>query len=163
MLPIILKMMMNSAEVCATRAEETRNKFSDVLILVQELLEASTAAEGASTEQEWQNRVARKVLEDLKGVEERKAREEGRKMLSEGLKTTEKQFKEAAKSILSAWGMIRMNLVEGIANSVVGTLSFASCPIGFILNGAARKSMRKKMMPNQPLTHGRHLSSIQFS
>ncbi|XP_035283604.1 uncharacterized protein LOC118232634 [Anguilla anguilla] len=125
MLPDQLDNISNIADECVNLAQSTEKRFTDVIELIQELLETCTSAKqvyGNELEE-----VRRKISENelrKKAAEEATSRaEQAYKNMSEQLKEAQESFKSAMDSIPSGWEMIGMNFVEGLANSVTTLLS----------------------------------------
>ncbi|XP_039609861.1 uncharacterized protein LOC120529791 [Polypterus senegalus] len=134
LLPGQLKNIDDSATECTRLAETTEKKFMDVILLIQEMLEACMNA--------------KKVYdEDLKTIkmklEEAKIKEESAKLakelseknlerLSKQLDEAQDQFKKSMDSMPSGWEIIGMNFVEGltesVSNLVSGMVSIVTAP-----------------------------------
>ncbi|XP_039610138.1 uncharacterized protein LOC120530049 [Polypterus senegalus] len=134
LLPGQLQNIGNIASECVRLAETTEKKFTDVILLIQEMLEACM-----NSKQFYE--------EDLKNIkmklEEAKIKEESAKLakelsetnlgrLSKQLDEAQDQFKKSMDSMPSGWELIGMNFVEGLTESmnnlVSGMVSVATAP-----------------------------------
>ncbi|KAI4885605.1 hypothetical protein NFI96_005382 [Prochilodus magdalenae] len=132
-LPDQLENIRVIADDCLVLASGTEKRFSDVINIIQELLEACINAEHFYGEE----------LEAIKKkLEETKLREQSAKELNElsekAVKALERQLKEAQvsyskamDSLPSGWEMIGMDFVGGLTGGITGLLN------GITLNGIA--------------------------
>uniref|UniRef100_A0A3B4BJP5 Uncharacterized protein n=1 Tax=Pygocentrus nattereri TaxID=42514 RepID=A0A3B4BJP5_PYGNA len=125
LLPDQLQNIHNIADDCLLLANKTEKQFTNVINIIQELLEACINAEHFYGEE----------LEEIKKkLEETKLREETSKKANErmekAVKIMEKELKEAQEnyskaldSLPSGWEMIGMDLVGGIAEGFTTMLN----------------------------------------
>ena len=145
-LPNQLENIRTIADECVTLAEGVENKYSIVINLIQELLEACVNAEHFYGDE----------LEEVKRkLEETKMREKTAKDLNErskkAMEAMSKQLEEAQDgfnksmdSLPSGWDVIGMDLVEGITGAateiVIGVTALISAPVKTTCSSAQRLS-----------------------
>ncbi|XP_030641441.1 uncharacterized protein LOC115821791 [Chanos chanos] len=124
-LPDQLENIRVIADDCVELACAAEEKFADVINIIQELLEASVNAEHFYGEE----------LEEIKEkMEEAKMREDASREANErsakAMKTMERElgeaqenYKKAMDSLPSGWGMIGMDLVGGLTESITGLVN----------------------------------------
>uniref|UniRef100_W5LWZ3 Uncharacterized protein n=1 Tax=Lepisosteus oculatus TaxID=7918 RepID=W5LWZ3_LEPOC len=116
MLPDQLENISSIAEDCKILSELTEEKFTFVIDLIHELMEACVNAKVAHSEE----------LEELKQkIEESKLRkettEEGKRRANktfENMQKAQQEYKKAMDSLPSGWDIVGMNFVEGLTNFV---------------------------------------------
>ncbi|XP_036422006.1 uncharacterized protein LOC118805365 [Colossoma macropomum] len=125
LLPDQLENIRVIADDCLDLANKTEQRFTDVINIIQEMLEACINAEHFYGEE----------LEEIKKkLQETKLREETSKKANErmekAVKAMEKELKEAQEtyskaldSLPSGWDMIAMDLVSGIADGITTLLN----------------------------------------
>eukprot|EP00026_Physarum_polycephalum_P004372 Phypoly_transcript_04390.p1 GENE.Phypoly_transcript_04390~~Phypoly_transcript_04390.p1 ORF type:complete len:693 (+),score=158.35 Phypoly_transcript_04390:77-2155(+) len=127
-LPKILKSIMDTADECTALAKGVEDKFEFVILLTSELQELCTLTKG-TTEQKIHDAEATKKAFEIMKEQAKEEKERADKIYSEmesSLKTARQNFEDAAKDQPNGWNLIGMNLVEGLSNVVVNTLSFGS-------------------------------------
>uniref|UniRef100_A0A8C4S0G5 Uncharacterized protein n=1 Tax=Erpetoichthys calabaricus TaxID=27687 RepID=A0A8C4S0G5_ERPCA len=134
LIPSQLQNIRNIASECTRLAESTEKKFTDVILLIQEILEACINAKHLY-EEDLQN--IKLKLEEAKMKKEstdmaKKLAEENLTRMSKELDEAHDQFKKSLDSIPTGWEMVGMTLAEGITGSlnsfISGTLSILSSP-----------------------------------
>ncbi|XP_030641429.1 uncharacterized protein LOC115821777 [Chanos chanos] len=124
-LPDQLQNIQAIADDCVELAEGAEKKFTDVINIIQELLEACVNAEHFYGEE---------LNEMKKKLEEAKMREETAKIANErstkAMKRMEKELEDAHEnyskamdSLPNGWDMIGMNLAEGLSESMTSLVS----------------------------------------
>ncbi|XP_061108865.1 uncharacterized protein LOC133135685 [Conger conger] len=125
MLPDQLDNITNIADDCLQLAASTENKFTEVIELIQELLECCTSAKQAyGTElEEVRKKIEESKLRQAASEEANKRADLAFKNMSKQLEEAQESFKTSMASMPSGWEMIGMNFVEGLSNSVTTLLS----------------------------------------
>ncbi|XP_056255194.1 uncharacterized protein LOC130183629 [Seriola aureovittata] len=148
LLPNQLQNIREIADDCVTLAGDVEKKYTDVINLIQELLEACINAQHFYGEE----------LENVKmKLEETKLREQTSKRLNEQSKKAmeamskeveeaQDAFKQSMDSLPSGWEMIGMDFVEGLTSSVNGIISGLTSQITGSPQGAVGSS------PNMSIT-----------
>ncbi|XP_058861909.1 uncharacterized protein LOC117398360 [Acipenser ruthenus] len=130
LLPDQLKNIRTIADECTRLAESTEKKFTDVILLIQELLEACLNSKQCYEED------VKEVQLKLEEAKLKKESAEKAKAMAEiyfgkmdkQLDEVHKQFTSAMESMPSGWEMFGMAMLEGLANSVSGFLAASSLP-----------------------------------
>ncbi|XP_069036288.1 myosin-2 heavy chain-like [Lepisosteus oculatus] len=148
MLPDQLENISSIAEECKILSELTEKKFTFVIDLIQELMEACLNAKAAYSEE----------LEELKQkIEESKLRkqtaEEGKRRANKTFENMQKQldeaqqeYKKAMDSLPSGWDIVGMNFVEGLTNLV--NICYSAC------TASVTKRGRKTSKEQNPIALG---------
>uniref|UniRef100_A0A8C4RXP6 Uncharacterized protein n=1 Tax=Erpetoichthys calabaricus TaxID=27687 RepID=A0A8C4RXP6_ERPCA len=125
LLPGQLENIRDIAFVCTTLAVSTEKNFTDVILLIQELLEACMNAK------QWYEddlKTIKLKLEEAKMKKEstelaKKLAQENMTRMTKQLDEAHDMFKKSMDSMPSGWEMIGMNFVEGITDSVNSLIS----------------------------------------
>ncbi|XP_030641256.1 uncharacterized protein LOC115821585 [Chanos chanos] len=134
LLPDQLENIRVIADDCVQLACAAEQKFTDVINIIQELLEACVNAEHFYGEE--LNEIKRK-LEEAKMREQtsREANERSKKAMKtmeKELADAQEKYSKAIDSLPSGWEMIGMDFVEGIIESATsltnGLMSVTTCP-----------------------------------
>ncbi|XP_028845939.1 uncharacterized protein LOC114796157 [Denticeps clupeoides] len=125
LLPNQLKNIRTIADQCVTLAEGVENKYLDVINLISELLEASISA-GHLYGKELEK--VKEKLEEAKLKEKSaiKANEQSKKALdamSKQLEEAQDAYKASMNSVPSGWDLLGMDVVQGLAAGITGTVS----------------------------------------
>ncbi|XP_035283600.1 uncharacterized protein LOC118232631 isoform X2 [Anguilla anguilla] len=125
MLPDQLDNISNIADECVNLAQSTEKRFTDVIELIQELLETCTSAKQVygNELEEVRKKISENELRKAAAEEATKRAEQAYKNMNQQLKEAQESFKSAMDSMPSGWDMIGMNFVEGLAGSVTTALS----------------------------------------
>ncbi|KAK6466264.1 hypothetical protein HHUSO_G36553 [Huso huso] len=125
LLPSQLENISTIAEECTRLAVSTEKKFTDVILLIQEMLEACMNSKQCYEED---IRLINLKLEEAKMKKEsseqaKKLAENNFKKMDKQLEETHKQFTQAMDSMPSGWDMVGMNFVQGLQSSLDGLIS----------------------------------------
>uniref|UniRef100_A0A8C2G9W1 Uncharacterized protein n=1 Tax=Cyprinus carpio TaxID=7962 RepID=A0A8C2G9W1_CYPCA len=132
------------ADECLKLSDATEKHFTDVINIIQELLEACVNAEHFYGEEMEE---VKKKLEESKLREQsaKYARERTQKAVSGIEKELEKaheNYQEAVDSLPSGWEMIAMDLVGGITQSITGLISgvasFITQPVNLMCSATTK-------------------------
>uniref|UniRef100_A0A8C1V2X3 Uncharacterized protein n=1 Tax=Cyprinus carpio TaxID=7962 RepID=A0A8C1V2X3_CYPCA len=132
------------ADECLKLSDATEKHFTDVINIIQELLEACVNAEHFYGEEMEE---VKKKLEESKLREQsaKYARERTQKAVSGIEKELEKaheNYQEAVDSLPSGWEMIGMDLVGGITQSITGLISgvasFITQPVNLMCSATTK-------------------------
>ncbi|KAJ8373473.1 hypothetical protein SKAU_G00040530 [Synaphobranchus kaupii] len=125
MLPDQLDNIRNIADECLKLAESTEKRFTDVIELIQELLETCTSAKQVFGNQleDVRKKIKESKLRKKASEEANKRAEQAFKNLSQQLKDAQEDFRTSMDSMPSGWEMLGMNVVEGLANSASTLMS----------------------------------------
>ncbi|XP_049892509.1 uncharacterized protein LOC126385045 [Epinephelus moara] len=125
LLPNQLENIRTIADECVILADSVEKKYTNVIELIQELLEACVNAEhfyGEELEKVKmklkETEIREKTASELK-ERSKKAMEAMEKQVSEA----QESYKEAMDSLPSGWEMIGMDLVEGLSKAMTGLLN----------------------------------------
>ncbi|XP_051784936.1 uncharacterized protein LOC114653829 isoform X4 [Erpetoichthys calabaricus] len=134
LLPAQLKNIDGIATECTRLAETTEKKFMDVILLIQEMLEACMNAKQVYEED---LKIIKMKLIEAKIKEEsaklaKKLSQQNLDQLSKQLDEAQDQFKKSMDSMPSGWEIIGMNFVEGLTESmnnlISGMVSIVTAP-----------------------------------
>ncbi|XP_030639269.1 uncharacterized protein LOC115819982 [Chanos chanos] len=135
LLPDQLENIRAIADDCVKLADAAEKKFTDVINIIQELLEACVNAEHFYGEE--LNEIKKK-LEEAKMREEtsREANERSKKAtkrMEKELEGAQENYSKAIDSLPNGWDMIGMNLAEGLTESMTslvnGLVSIVTNPV----------------------------------
>ncbi|XP_063049945.1 uncharacterized protein LOC134444620 [Engraulis encrasicolus] len=125
LLPNQLENIRTIADECVTLADGVEKKYSYVINLIQELLEACVNAQHMYGE-ELEN-VKRKLqetkLREKTAQELNKRSQQAMEAMSKQVSDAQEQYKTAMNSMPSGWEMIGMDLVEGLTSTFTGLLN----------------------------------------
>ncbi|KAM9434248.1 uncharacterized protein Hap1MRO34_002086 isoform 1-T2 [Clarias gariepinus] len=134
-LPDQLENIRVIADDCLELANSTEKKFTDVINIIQELLEACVNAQYVYGEE---LDAIKKQLEDAKmrkksSKEAMKRSDKAMKAMGEQLREAQESYKDAMDSLPSGWAMIGMDFVGGLTESfttaVNGLTSLVTQPV----------------------------------
>ncbi|XP_076347688.1 uncharacterized protein LOC143245337 [Tachypleus tridentatus] len=119
-LPIPLRGIKEIADQCLHLAQCTETRFIHVMNLTAEILEACTSAKCSYEEDLRETKIALKIAEEHeKAVQEERAMAKDQlKDIKKEIKSAEKMFEDAMKSVPNGWELIGMSFVEGLSNGV---------------------------------------------
>ncbi|KAL7826674.1 hypothetical protein AOLI_G00318830 [Acnodon oligacanthus] len=141
------------AKDCLELAEKTEERFTDVIKIIQELLEACINAKHVYGEELDE---IKKKLEETKMREQ--AAQQANERMQKAVRAMEKELKEAQQnyskamdSLPSGWETIAMNFVEGMAEGITT-----------LLNGVATVAIKKyeKRIENQAKDSGADIVDV---
>ncbi|XP_029362737.1 uncharacterized protein LOC115046477 [Echeneis naucrates] len=123
--PVQLQNIRTIAKTCLDLAVNTENKFSDVINLIHELLEASVKARRLYGEdlKEVQFKLEQTKLREQEALRMKEESKKAMEALSEQMDEAQKAYKEAMESLPSGWEMIAMDFVEGLTSSLTTVIS----------------------------------------
>ncbi|XP_048865268.1 uncharacterized protein LOC125739317 [Brienomyrus brachyistius] len=128
LLPDQLENISTISDQCVQLADQAEKKFTIVINLIQELLEACISAKKVYGD-DLEN-VKRKIEEtNMRKEDSEKAKERAQKTLEDMnkcLDESQKTFDKAIDSLPSGWDVIGMNFVEGLTDGVLGIMSHAT-------------------------------------
>lgn len=125
MLPTHLKNMKAVADDCKGLAQAVKDKYSDVIYLIQELMEAClNAKKGYEDElKDIQIALQQAQIKEKAAREAQKLAEQYHNQVKQQVDESFNQYNEAMKAIPTGWDVVGMNVVENITN---GMTSFAT-------------------------------------
>ncbi|XP_073703961.1 uncharacterized protein [Garra rufa] len=129
------------ADECLTLSDSTKKRFTDVINIIQELLEACVNADHLYGEElaAIKKKLEESKLREQSAQEIRKRTEKAVSAMKEQLDQAHESYKKAMDSLPNGWEMIGMDFVSGIAQSVTtiiqGMASVVSQPVS--LTGSA--------------------------
>ncbi|XP_075774201.1 uncharacterized protein LOC112546115 [Pelodiscus sinensis] len=128
MLPTHLKNMKAVADDCQALAKAVEDKYSDVIHLIQELMEAClNAKKGYEDElKEVEIALQQARIKEEATREAQKLAEEYHKQMKKHVDETFDQFKDAMNSIPTGWDVVGMNIVESLANGILNVANGAA-------------------------------------
>nr|XP_023696334.1 uncharacterized protein LOC111858637 [Paramormyrops kingsleyae] len=128
LLPDQLESIATISDQCVQLAEGTENKFTFVINLIQELLEACISAKKVYGDE--LEEVKRKIQENkIKKKDSEKAKERAQETLKDmnkRLDDIQKSFDKAMDSLPSGWDVIGMNFVGGLTQHSPGIIDILS-------------------------------------
>ncbi|XP_041087304.1 uncharacterized protein LOC121301771 [Polyodon spathula] len=153
LLPAQLENIRTIADECTRLAESTEKKFTDVILLIGEMLEACLNSKQCY-EEDIKN--VQLKLEEAKLKKEsadiaKKLAEKNFSKMENQLDEVHKQFTEAMESMPSGWDMIGMNFVEGLTNTfntlVSGVMGIITEPLQTISAAVNHKGKESNPYP----------------
>ncbi|KAL1259225.1 hypothetical protein QQF64_009802 [Cirrhinus molitorella] len=126
------------ADECLKLSDATEKRFTEVINIIQELLEACVNAEHFYGEE---MEAVKKKLEESK-LREQSAQETKKRTekvmgdMEKELEQAQESYKKALDSLPNGWEMIGMDLVGGITQSITGIINGTASVIARPLNGA---------------------------
>ncbi|XP_076864003.1 uncharacterized protein LOC143516336 [Brachyhypopomus gauderio] len=110
------------ADECLTLASATENRFTDVIDIIQELLEACLNAQHFYGEEveEIKKKLEENKLRKKSSEEAVKRSEKAEKAIEKQLNEAHETYKKAMSSLPSVWKMIHMDCVSAVTDSVTG-------------------------------------------
>ncbi|KAB5517623.1 hypothetical protein PHYPO_G00169290 [Pangasianodon hypophthalmus] len=141
-LPDQLENIRVIADDCLELANATEKRFTDVINIIQELLEACVNAEHFYGEE--LDAIKRKLdeakMRKQSSEEATKRSEKAMKAMEDQLKEAHAGYKEAMDSLPSGWSMIAMDLVAGLTESVTtlvnGVTAVITQPVNKLCNAS---------------------------
>ncbi|KAI4883599.1 hypothetical protein NFI96_001368, partial [Prochilodus magdalenae] len=118
-LPDQLENIRVIADDCLALADTTEKRFTDVINVIQELLEACVNAEHCYGEEleEIKKKLEESKIRKQTSEEAVKRSEKAVKILEEELEEARETYKQAMDSIPSGWNMVAMDLVGAVTES----------------------------------------------
>ncbi|XP_023655913.2 uncharacterized protein [Paramormyrops kingsleyae] len=127
-LPDQIEQISNISDECVKLADQAEKKFTAVIYLIQELLEACISAKKVYGDD--LEAIKRKIEEtNMRKDDSEKAKERAQKTLEDmnkRLDESQKTFDKAMDSLPSGWDVIGMNFVEGLTDGLLGIMSNAT-------------------------------------
>ncbi|XP_072120854.1 uncharacterized protein [Mobula birostris] len=119
-LPIPLKSIKSTADKCLKLSTAVEEKFTGVIHLINELLEACTSSKGVYEQQLHEIKI-KKELTEMKEKAAREAKamvEEHHKKLESQLKQAQEDYKASMDSIPVGWNAVAMSMAETTTKAV---------------------------------------------
>ncbi|XP_053493729.1 uncharacterized protein LOC128615559 [Ictalurus furcatus] len=154
-LPDQLENIRVIADDCLELANSTETRFTDVINIIQELLEACVNAQYFYGEE---LDAVKKKLDEAKlrkqsSEEAAKRSKKAMKTMEEQLKEAQKNYTEAMDSLPSGWEMMCMDLVAGLTESITaivnGATAIISQPVTQFCKASTTISNTKHYIKNQ--------------
>ncbi|XP_036422003.1 uncharacterized protein LOC118805362 [Colossoma macropomum] len=133
------------AKDCLELAEKTEERFTAVIKIIQELLEACINAKHVYGEEldEIKKKLEENKMREQAAQQANERMEKAVRAMENELKEAQENYSKAMDSLPSGWEMIAMNFVEGIAEGVTT-----------MLNGVATVAIKKYEKRNENQTKG---------
>ncbi|XP_051868637.1 uncharacterized protein LOC127568668 [Pristis pectinata] len=124
-LPIPLNSIKTTADKCLKLSTAVEQKFTGVIHLINELLEACTSSKGVYEEQLHEIKIKKELTEmKEKAARETKAMmEEHHKELEAQMKQAKEDYKTSMDSIPAGWEAVRMSMAETFVNGISSFIS----------------------------------------
>ncbi|XP_030641532.1 uncharacterized protein LOC115821880 [Chanos chanos] len=138
LLPDQLENIRVIADDCVELASAAEQKFTDVINIIQELLEACVNAEHFYGEElnEIKKRLEEAKMREQTSQEANERSKKAMKRMEDELEDAQEKYSKAMDSLPSGWEVIGMNLVEGITESVTslvnGLTSIVTIPVSLM-------------------------------
>ncbi|KAM9119109.1 uncharacterized protein ACDP82_015598 [Pangshura tecta] len=120
MLPTQLKNMKAVADDCKDLAQGVKDKYSDVIYLIQELMEACLNAKKSYEDElkDIQIALRQAQIKEKAAKEAQKLAEQYHDQMKQQVNESFNQYKEAMKAIPTGWDAVGMTVVENITNGL---------------------------------------------
>lgn len=155
LLPQTLQNLEDTGNECVQLANNTRHEFSQVMLLLGEVIEVTTTTQSLHEEQIRKNEnkmaVLRTIQDGMKKEEE--VRLQLYKEASESVRRAEDAYYQALKEIPTGWTAILQNFAKGMLNLipiVVG--SYFGGPMGALGGAAIQKPINSGSGSGSPLS-----------
>ncbi|XP_065419187.1 uncharacterized protein LOC135974682 [Chrysemys picta bellii] len=128
MLPTHLKNMKAVADDCKDLAQGVKDKYSDVIYLIQELMEACLNAKKSYEDElkDIQIALQQAQIKEKAAQEAQKLAEQYHNQMKQQVDESFKQYNEAMKAIPTGWDAVGMAFVESITNVMTNTITGAT-------------------------------------
>ncbi|XP_016411837.1 uncharacterized protein LOC107743208 [Sinocyclocheilus rhinocerous] len=136
-LPDQLKNIQDIADECLELSDATEKRFTDVIKIIQELLEACVNAEHFYGEEmaAMKKKLEESKLKEQSAQETKKRTEKAMSEMEKGLEQAQESYNKALDSLPSGWEMIGMDFVGGITQSITGMITGMVSVINQPVNG----------------------------
>ncbi len=113
------------ADECLNLSDATEKRFSDVIKIIQELLEACVNAKGFYGEEreKIKKKLEESKLREESAKETKKRTEKAVSAIEQEMDQAHESYKKAMDSLPSGWEMIGMDVVGGITQSFTGLIN----------------------------------------
>ncbi len=113
------------ADECLKLSDATEKRFTDVIKIIQELLEACVNAEHFYGEEmeTIKKKMEESKLKEQSAQETKKRTEKAVSAMEKELDQAHESYKKALDSLPSGWDMIGMDVVSGITESITGLIT----------------------------------------
>ncbi|XP_076866672.1 uncharacterized protein LOC143517760 [Brachyhypopomus gauderio] len=144
-LPNQLENIRVIADDCLTLASATEKRFTDVINIIQELLEACVNAQNSYGEEleEIKKKLEENKMRKESSEEALKRSDKAMKDIEEQMKEAQESYKSAMDSLPSGWEMIGMDFVSSLTecttNLINGLTSSLSNPLTYMNNVSKTK------------------------
>ncbi|XP_071331116.1 uncharacterized protein [Trachinotus anak] len=122
LLPNQLKNIRTIADDCMTLADSVEKKFSDVINLIHELLEACVKARHLYGEELKKMKLKETELREQDATKLKEQSIKAAEAMSKQVEETQEAYKKAMDSLPSGWKMVAMDFVEGLASGVTALM-----------------------------------------
>ncbi|XP_030641438.1 uncharacterized protein LOC115821786 [Chanos chanos] len=124
-LPDQLQNIEKIADECVELANAAEEKFTDVIKVIQELLEACVNAEHFYGEEleKIKKKLAETKIREEASQEANKRSKKAMKTMERELQEAQENYKKAMDSLPSAWAVVGMDLVGGFTDSMTGLVN----------------------------------------
>ncbi|XP_059842746.1 uncharacterized protein LOC132403310 [Hypanus sabinus] len=124
-LPIPLNNIKSTADKCLKLSTAVEQKFTGVIHLVNELLEACTSSKGVYEEQLHEIKIKKELAEmkEKAAIQAKKILNEYHQKMGKQLDDANKEYKSSMDSIPVGWNAVGMSITETFFNSVSSLLS----------------------------------------
>uniref|UniRef100_A0A8C3I3D2 Uncharacterized protein n=1 Tax=Chrysemys picta bellii TaxID=8478 RepID=A0A8C3I3D2_CHRPI len=125
MLPTHLKNMKAVADDCKDLAQGVKDKYSDVIYLIQELMEACLNAKKSYEDElkDIQIALQQAQIKEKATQEAQKLAEQYHNQMKQQVDESFKQYNEAMKAIPTGWDAVGMTIVENITNGLTSLIT----------------------------------------
>ncbi|KAL7883413.1 hypothetical protein SRHO_G00010710 [Serrasalmus rhombeus] len=143
-LPDQLENIRVIANDCLALAESTKMRFTDVINIIQELLEACISAGQFYGEEleEIKKKIEENNIRKQSSEEAAKHSEKAVKILEQELEEANDTYKKAMDSLPSGWNMLAMDLVGAVTESftsvVTGLMAIVTQPVAQMCNASKK-------------------------
>ncbi|XP_050986578.1 uncharacterized protein LOC127178012 [Labeo rohita] len=124
-LPDQLENIRVIADECLKLSDQTEKRFTEVIQIIQELLEACVNAEHFYGEEmeAIKKKLEESKLREQSALETKKRTEKAVSAMEKELDQAQESYKKALDSLPSGWGMVGMDFFGGITQSVTGLIN----------------------------------------
>uniref|UniRef100_A0A3B4CZF6 Uncharacterized protein n=1 Tax=Pygocentrus nattereri TaxID=42514 RepID=A0A3B4CZF6_PYGNA len=139
-LPDQLENIRVIADDCLALAESTEMQFSEVINIIQELLEACVNAEHFYGEEleEIKKKIEENNIRKKSSEEAAKHSEKAVKIMEQELKEANDTYKNAMDSLPSGWNMVAMDLVGAVTESFTSVITGLTAIVVQMCNGSKK-------------------------
>ncbi|KAL0172451.1 hypothetical protein M9458_032762, partial [Cirrhinus mrigala] len=124
-LPLQLESIRVIADECLKLSDATEKRFTDVIKIIQELLEACVNAEHLYGEEmeAIKKKLEESKLREQSALETKKRTEKAVSALEKELEQAQESYRKALDSLSSGWEMVGMDAVGGITQGITGLIT----------------------------------------
>ncbi|KAG6921329.1 hypothetical protein G0U57_008413, partial [Chelydra serpentina] len=165
MLPTHLKNMKAVADDCKDLAHAVKDKYSDVIYLIQELMEAClNAKKGYEDElKDIQIALQQAQIKEKAAKEAQKMAEQYHNQVKQQVDESFNKYNEAMKAIPTGWEAVGMTIVENLTNALTNVINgFANMFTGKGGNTEAGKMESGAAAGSEQFDHGSIISALSI-